>query len=802
MMFLWDFFKKDKLAEKPSIRPVSAPPSRTEKKPAPPPPDDSQRREVLQGLLAQGESAQRDAFLLEFAQTANAALRLEAAQAVTGKAALAELVKRYADKDRRVFKLAKDRLNAIHAQESKLTALTDLRALYLAVHDAQPVEVSAFVEADHRYEAIAAKYALADAERAEIELLRTQIQAALARQTEAQREWLQLKEKLKQLRAHAAELTADDVRGQVTDVLAGVQRLLPVPATAKISREIDALATSIQDELAQRESLSEKLSAREALIAKAQKLNPEKIGLQDIETLQEAWSRLPQLDGPVLALAERFSHALAKAKDAMTAAQEAQKEKAKSAREFFAQIKPMLESALAQGHAQDAIKLHDRVTARREDMRFVPAGIARELGELLEQAGKLKGWQRFTNVNKRDELIERAEKIAATPLPPQLQETEINSLQEHWRALDKELGGATDKQWDKFRSATGKAYEPVRAYKKTMAKVREHNASAKASQIAEMKELLAQVDWTTVDWKAVEQLRREAWARWRAAGPVNRKLADKLSEQNAAVMKELDDRLAHARGLEQRRRTVLTEQAAALAGKPFPGVLAEIRTLQERWNSERMGVVLPRKLEEETWQNFRSALNAVFAKRDEKRKELESELQANLHAKQALIGEMRALVQEADTRMLESKLRDVSARWDATGRVPHAKADAINDAWRSAQVDARSALTRLRSSVEKNAIEAARTASLAARGNATPEQQQAKLQALLDLEIAAQTDSPDEFRDDRLKRQVALLAKSFQGERSDLGSLAKRVIAWHGMPGGDDAMDARLSAVIAKAGLA
>ncbi|MFM2398779.1 MAG: hypothetical protein RL341_936 [Pseudomonadota bacterium] len=799
-MFLWDFFKKDKLAEKPGMRPSLAQPVRAEKKPIAPPPDDSEKRAALQELLAQNASEQRDAALLAFAQSANASLRFEAAQGIEGQAALAELVKRYSDKDRRVFKLAKDRLNAIHTGQKKAAALQSLVEQYQTVRAQEPVEVSAFVDADHAYESLAKQYQVEDAERAPVEALRADIQAILAQQTEAQREWLQIKDQLKQLQASAAAMQADEVQRAVADALGKASLLKATPATTRISRDIDALAASIQHDVAQQRAQSEKLSAREHLVIKAQKLNPEKIGLQDIEALQDAWRKLPPLEGPAIALAERFSHALAKAKDAMAAAQEAQKEKAKAAREFFADIKPALEAALAEGHAQEAIKLHDKIAARRDDIRFAPASMARELGALLEQAGKLKGWQRFTNVNKRDELIERAEKIAATPLPPQLQETEINALQEQWRALDKELGGATDKQWDKFRAATGKAYEPVRAYKKTMAKVREHNASAKASQIAEMKELLTQVDWETVDWKAVEQLRREAWARWRAAGPVNRKVADKLSEQNAAVMKELDDRLGEARGREQARRAALTQQAGALAGKPFPGVLSDIRALQERWNSERLGVVLPRKLEEETWQAFRNALNAVFARRDEKRKELESELQANLQTKQALIAEARVLAQETEPRMLESKLRDVAARWDSAGRVPHAKADAINDQWRAAQAAAKTALTNLRSGAEKNAIETARQAGLAARADATPQQQQAKLQALLDLEIAAQTDSPDEFRDDRLKRQVALLAKSFQGERSDLGSLAKRVIAWHNLPGGDDAMDARLAVILRKLG--
>jgi DNA repair protein SbcC/Rad50 len=797
-MFLWDFFKKDKLAAKPGMPPVQPQMPRVPKKPVKAAPDDSAKRDEINALLAFEAGVQRDAQLLEFMHGASANLRFEAAQAVQGKEALQELVKRYTDKDRRVFKHAKDCLSAIQAREKKQSQFSELLAQYGRVQAAQPVEVSEFVQAEHDYEKLTKQFALTDDERSQVEDARSAIQTQLAAQNEVQRGWLALKDDLRKLQADASALDPQAVTDAVAQVMAKTTTLESSAVTAKLAREVEALAQSIDKQAQARAVQAEKLSARDALIAKAQRLNPEKIGQQDIDVLQDAWRSLPALDVAVVGQAERFSQALAKAKDAMHAAQEAQKERASKAREFFAEVKPKLEEALAQGHAQEAIKLHDKLVARREDLRFATGSLARELNALLEEAGKLKGWQRFTNVNKRDELIERAEKIAGAPLPPQLQETEIASLREQWRALDKELGGATDKQWDKFRAATNKAYEPVRAHKKTMAKVREHNASAKAGQIAEMKDLLAQVDWATVDWKAVEQLRREAWTRWRAAGPVNRKVAEKLSEQNAAVMKELDDRLADARAREQGRRTALTEQAAALQGKPFPAVMADIRALQERWNSERLGVILPRKLEEETWQAFRSALNSVFAKRDEKRRELESELQANLQAKQALVQELRDMQAETNPQMLESKLRDLASRWDATGRVPHAKADALNDAWRSALAAGKTALTALRNNAEKSAIEAARVASLASRANATPDQQQAKLQALLDLEIAAQADSPDQFRDERLKRQVALLAKSFQGERSDLGSLAKRVIAWHNLPGGDDSMDARLAVVLNK----
>jgi DNA repair protein SbcC/Rad50 len=797
-MFLWDFFKKDKLAGKPGLPPAPIAVPRPEKKPAAPAPEDGAKRAELTALLAQPESGNRDEQLLSFMQTANATLRFEAAQGVCGKESLQELVKRFADKDRRVFKHAKDRLNHLQAEEKKRASLGALQAQYGQIAAAQSVEVSEFVQADHAYESLAKQYALQEQERAPIEMLRQQIQALLAAQTEAQRDWLALKEELAALQARAPSMAFEAIQPALAHSATKAQSLAQSPAAAKISREVQVLMQKIEQDAQSRAAQAEKLSAREALIVKAQRLSPEKIGPHDIEALQDAWRHLPALETAAVGQAERFSQALAKAKDAMHAVQEAQKERAAKARDLFAELKPKLAQALADGHAQEAIKLHDKLIARREDFRFATGGLARELHALLDEAGKLKGWQRFTNINKRDELIERAEKIAHTPLPPQLQEKEIEALQTQWRALDKELGGATDKQWDKFRAATGKAFEPVRAHKKAMAKAREQNASAKASQIAEMKELLAQVDWVTVDWRAVEQLRREAWARWRAAGPVNRKVADQLAEQNVAVMKELDERLNEAREREKRRRAALVEQAQALAGKPFPAVLVEVRALQERWSGERSGVVLPRKVEEQTWQAFRGAIDGVFAKRDEKRKELESELQTSLKTKQELLERAQALANEKDARLLESKLRDLQSQWDATGRVPHAKADGLNDAWRAAQSAAKSAAARLRSTVERDAIEAARIANLPTRASATPQQQQAKLNALLDLEIAAQSDSPDQFRDERLKRQVALLAKSFSGQRTDVGNLAKRVIDWHQLPGGDAEMDARLQVILNK----
>ncbi len=778
-MFLWDFFKKGRIeAQKPGApkAPTTAATTasgaktgKAEAKAAPDRSTEQNKRAELNMLLAVPAGPERDTALLQWIKTAPAGLRPDAADAVATEQGLKELTKQFKDRDRRVYKQARERLDALERASKKAEALVALTQQFEAVRDAEEVEVTRLVEADHALDALHAKLPLSADERAGLEAIRTQIQARLTAQTDAQRGWVKLRGEVQQLAKGAADQPPQTVLDQLAVLVARVGELEGAPGTVpgvtRMGREIEAAAQALQRSTQERIDHADRIGAREALVAQARALDPEKIGQRDLDDLQEQWRRLPALDHAAVELAERFSNALARAKTAMATAHEQQKEKAKAAREFFDDAAGKLATALETGHAVDAIKLHDQIRARMADLRFAPAGVSRKIHALMEDAGKLKGWQKFTNVNKRDELIERAEKIAATPLPADLQEAEIKSLQDQWKALDKELGGATDKLWNRFRAATGKAYESVREHRKLQSKLRDRNADAKQDQIRQLKELLAQVDWVTVDWKAVEQLRREAWTAWRAAGPVNRKLADALAKEHDTVMAELDAKLDGARAQERARRAKLTAEAQALARGDTRDAIPKVRTLQERWTSERVGVFLGRKEEDESWQTFRGACNAVFAQRDAKKQEFVGELEANFKTKQGLLGKLQEAAAGTDRKALAAALKSLQAEWDAAGDVPRARVGELVNAWHAAQDAARKQLGQLAAQQDKLRVADARSADLARRGEATPEQHEAKRAALLDLEIAAQVDSPPEFKDARLKRQVALLAKSFHGER-------------------------------------
>jgi|GEM_PF-6534818 len=796
-MFLWDFLRKSKI-DTTVTPPIITKAVEKKRQSRVPPPPDTTKQEELEALLLTAPTEQREAALLTFIQTAPAALRLKAAVEIKNKASLEILAKSFLDKDRRVYKLAKERLAELAQAERKQAELMALAAQYQAALEAEVTELTRVVEADHGLEALKKRYPFTAEEQASLENLRIQIQQKLSAEAQTQREWVQVHEKLSTLKKQASDLDSEAVLAQLAEILAQASSLPPSPVIKKVSAQIDALATEIQQDLRVRMEHEDKISARVALIEKVLSLNPHHISQQDLDDFQAQWRALPTLEAGALELAERFSAALKKAKEAMLAAQESNKEKAKLAQEFFQTISAQLETALTQGQALQAIKLHDQVKHRHEDLRFCSTALNHRLTRLMEEAGKLKGWKSFTNVNKRDELIEQAEKIATNALPPSLQETEIKSLQEQWQMLDQKLGGANEKLWKRFKSAIDKAYEPVREFRKNMAKIRDHNATAKKDQIRQLTELLAQVDWNNVDWKAVEQLRREAWNAWKQAGPTNRKVQESLSQEHGAIMKQLDEQLATARIKEATRRASLTAQATALLNKASPEAIAAVRLLQERWTKERIGVFLGRKQEDETWQAFRAACNAVFALRDQKRNEVLEELETNFKNKEALIVKLQSLETLQDPQALESQLKQLGVEWDAIGRVPQQKSSSQLNQWHNIQNAVKTHLQKLKKSKQLFELQSAHAQDIARRSNITQEQQEAKQAALLDLEIAAQVDSPTPMKDARLKRQVSLLAKSFHGERTNSDSLIEKILAWHSLPGGDAAMDARLAKIVEK----
>jgi hypothetical protein len=111
--------------------------------------------------------------------------------------------------------------------------------------------------------------------------------------------------------------------------------------------------------------------------------------------------------------------------------------------------------------------------------------------------------------------------------------------------------------------------------------------------------------------------------------------------------------------------------------------LETLRTLQDRWQEAAKSLPLERKDEQALWQRFRTACDAVFAKRKESAHAADAERQSHLRDKEALCATLESLDKES-ADAIPRKMREAAEAWDRIGPVPRASEQQIERRYQAA----------------------------------------------------------------------------------------------------------------------
>ena len=209
------------------------------------------------------------------------------------------------------------------------------------------------------------------------------------------------------------------------------------------------------------------------------------------------------------------------------------------------------------------------------------------------------------------------------------------------------------------------------------------NLEKKEDILAQLRELIDGENATT-NLSPIKKLQEE----WKAVGPVpaqhNRTLwanynalLDRFYNNRHILfeLKELDRKKNHKAKME------LCEKAEVLDkyGNIKDAVI-ELNELHEEY--KRIGAV-PREVQEELWQRFKSASDKIYKKRKSYLEDLKGEFEENAEKKRTLAKELEPFVDFDSDRINEwnSKTKEILAiqkRWDAIGGVPREEAKEIN----------------------------------------------------------------------------------------------------------------------------
>jgi exonuclease SbcC len=334
-----------------------------------------------------------------------------------------------------------------------------------------------------------------------------------------------------------------------------------------------------------------------------------------------------------------------------------------------------LEVAAEEGELQHATEFQEQARHRLKHniglSRAQMAAIEERLQACAGRLGELRDWRRWGAHQAREQLCATAESLIGLDAEPPEIAQRIQQARDAWKALDHHEGAAPKALWKRFNHACEQAYAPCQAFFEAQNRERRQNLEKKQAICDQLEQFETATDWKQVDWREADRLRRRAQEQWYKSGPVNRTDRKTLDRRFQHILKRLDEHLGAERAHELQRRQQLIQQVQALADHSDLRAAIEIaKKAQAEWHPT---VQASPRQEQVLWKEFRTACDAVFARRHAEQEAIDAERQGHLQRKRELCAEIEALAATTDPEQLtqaRARLHAAQQEWEATGPAP------------------------------------------------------------------------------------------------------------------------------------
>ncbi|MEO6920347.1 MAG: DUF349 domain-containing protein [Collimonas sp.] len=682
-MFGFLFKRADRAAPQPVVAPQAA--LRAEAKQE----ADQARQQALQQAQALSDETAAVAFIV---QSAFADARLAAAQQVQSPAALEQVLQACRNTDRRVAKLMQTRLDSVRQQQVVAGKAAACIAQAQRLQQERQLMPNQVAELDRSW----------DGKDAPLEMQQqfAQLRAALADRLTSQAALqhgaigLLSSARVLHVQAKTALIGGGEAGSLPTlDTLEALEAQMAACASHAEALTLPRhLATDFaQEAQALRKLLVDLQQHQSALQARIELLSNWEAATEALDpaALKNAWSALPRLPAALLddGLEQRYQtllkqHTVVVVKQPKPQATVAVAETGDGPQ--IGEALDGLEKALEDGALQVAVDFDKALRAIDFKQHKPSATQLSRLTQARSELTRLQGWARWGGNVSREELTKAALDLPAQELAPAELAKKIGSLRARWKSLDVSSGSAPKNLWEGFDVACTSAYAPVAAHFQQQAEQRQANqvnARGLIDDVLQHAQNALAADaasGVTPDWKLIAQFCQQKQQAWKALGAINRSEKKSLEAAFAAALQTLLAPLAEQQAIEVARREKLITEAAELPANQRD-TADRVKELQARWQEQAKALPLPRQEEQELWQRFRAACDAIFAQRKEAASSADAERRDNLRLREEQCAALEAALTRPDAGLAKI-LRQARQEWTRGGQVPRAV---------QAQIDAR-----------------------------------------------------------------------------------------------------------------
>jgi hypothetical protein len=627
-------------------------------------------------------------------------LRQAAAEKITDKQLLQQLLKDTKTKDKTVFKIIKEKCDAFKEEEKHaadiLAAVTNAVQV-LEQHSNRPFDgqysakFSYLLQQWENKKSDATSELIARAEQA-IAKSEATINSISAEETaqEEQRKAeaatsIERQAHIEQLQSLLVSVVSDDVNVEETQALLKLlssawEALDAVKkATAHEQKTVDGLNRIISQELnnhSQHGSLSAHKARFEQLVIEAS---------EEAATYYQTLKK--RVNGLSSSFKENLPEAIGHAKSAYEQWEKAAADKAAELQNTQRHIAGLIRKAnetVSAGVLGKAVGIRRAIDEKLQSLQQIPNHLSNQLEQLDETLAKMQDWKNYAVLPKKHELIAQLEALDGSKEHPESLSNKIKRIQDEWRALSK--GGKDQDQdlWEKFHELAQKVYQPCRDYFAEQAALRQKNLESCKQLVAQLKDYISQHDWSNANWKDVEKVIRVARQEWRNYTPTERAATQPvLAEFEAAltaIQQKLNDEFAKNAVL---KKELIAQAQQLVTLDDSRKATDQVKQLQAKWQT--IGASL-RKEEQQLWREFRDVCDSVFAKRQQQSAEFKAELDANLVSAKNLLTELQGLTALTAQALTDARKRadEINQEFGALGQFPKAQVNEIKNAFNQA----------------------------------------------------------------------------------------------------------------------
>ncbi|WP_411745766.1 DUF349 domain-containing protein [Reinekea sp.] len=341
------------------------------------------------------------------------------------------------------------------------------------------------------------------------------------------------------------------------------------------------------------------------------------------------------------------------------------------------------QSAIDEGSIRRASGLYQGVEEKLVGFNFDKhAGLKKMLDDTTEALEKLRDWQSYAVLPKKEALIKKMDALVHQSVTPDERAQSIRDMQEEWKLLSRGLQNRQQDLWETFHELAQLAYEPCKEFYSEQRHLREVNLSKRKEVVEQLTQYSTMIDWTAPDIKEIDRILQAARNDWRNYSPVDRAASKGIQKQFDTLHQSLFNQLAKEQAVFKEQKQQIIERAKALLElEDVKKATTEAKKLQQDWKSA--GIVA-RKDEQRLWKEFREVCDALFTKRDVQTESFKADLETNRVQANEVIAGLEALENSIEPESDQSVYENLKAQYEQIGTLPKEHYPALTKRFKAA----------------------------------------------------------------------------------------------------------------------